>query len=737
MFERLGHFAFRHRRAVIIAWLLIIVLSAVVAPKVSSRLAHGASDTSRGEAAEGSRILEQELGIRANTLVVVFKSETLQTSDSLFMDEVDAALTGLADIESLDSPITYRSTGDPNLVSRDGHTTYAAIGVRGDMYEATKLVPDVREKLQPQPDLTMAVTGTAPAFHDAEATAMDDMERAEKYTFPLVAIVLVLVFGSLVAAGLPLAIGAASVALTMGLVFLLSEFMQITSSSLTVIAFLGLGVGVDYSLIMVTRFREELRKGKGVEESLIVTSGTSGKAIFYSALTCIIGLATMMSFDSPVIRSLGVGGSAVVLLALAAGLTLLPALLAVLGPRVNRLTLFHLSGEKGTFWQRLARWEMAHPLIVLLFVLPALGLVIWPLTKINPSNISYTQLPKQTESRQGYEMLSEGFDAGEVAPILVCVTVNSKITDWDEVSALYDLTRLIASNGEVSRIDSIVNLDPSITREQYELLYTYPESIPDARLKSALDQLTSEHATVIRVYTKSDPMGPEARELVTSIRNLEIGDLQTYVTGPTAQDVDMVDATFHRFLWVMLFILVASYVALFWLLKSVVLPLKATLLNVVSVAATYGILIFIFQQGHLSSVLNFTADGTINFQVFVMLFCIVFGLSMDYEVFLLTRVKEEWEQTNDNTASVALGLARTGRVITSAALIMVVVFGTFVMSDLIFLKLMGLGLAISVLLDATVIRLCLAPALMRILGKWNWWAPSFVNRLGGGSKGSH
>jgi putative drug exporter of the RND superfamily len=728
VFESLGRFTFRHRRAVIVAWLAIILLSAIAAPRVSGKLSHGASDVTGGEAAQGYAILERELGIRANTLVVVFRSESLRAGDTTYMDEIDAAFSHLANVENLDPPITYRSSGDPSLVSRDGHTTYALLGVKGNMYEATKLVPAVREKLQSQPDLTMAVTGNAAAFSDAEATAMKDMERAEKYTFPLIALVLVLVFGSLVAAGLPLAVGAASVVLTMGLVFLLSEVTQITSSSLSVIAFLGLGVGVDYSLIMVTRFREELRHGKGVEESLVATSATSGRAIFFSAITCVIGLTTMVTFDYPVIRSLGIGGSAVVLIALAAGLTLLPALMGSLGPRVNRLTLFHLSEEKGTFWQRLARWQMAHPLMVLVIILPILGLLIWPLAKVNPSNISYTQIPKETESRQGYDMLAGAFDAGEVAPILVCVTANGLITDWEHISALSDLTSRIASNSEVSRVESIVNLDPSVTREQYEMLYAYPASIPDPRLKAAVGQLTSQQATLVRVYTKTDPMGPEARELVATIRGLEIGGLNTYVTGPTAQDIDLVTGTYHRFMWVLLFIMVSSYAALFLLLRSVLLPLKAILLNVASVAATYGILVFMFQQGHFSGLLGFTADGTINFEVFVMLFCIVFGLSMDYEVFLLTRVKEEWDRTSDNTASVALGLARTGRVITSAALIMVVVFGTFVTGNLVSLKLIGLGLAISILLDATVIRLFLAPALMRIMGRWNWWAPSFAWR---------
>jgi RND superfamily putative drug exporter len=437
----------------------------------------------------------------------------------------------------------------------------------------------------------------------------------------------------------------------------------------------------------------------------------------------------MISFDNPVARSLGIGGATVVLLALVAGLSLLPALLAVLGTKVNRLTLFRLAEQNGSFWQRLARWEMRHPVVVLLIVLPALCLLIWPLARINPSNISYTALPPYTLARQGYEKLKEGFGAGELAPIMVCATANSKITDLDSVSSLYDLTRRIALEKDVSRIESIVNFEPSITKEQYQLMYASPESIPDPRLKAALNYLTSDHATLIRVYTSSDPMGQNARALVTSIRNMNSTGLKIYVTGANALDVDMVNQLFHHFLWVLLFIVVASYLALFWLFKSVLLPLKAILLNIASVAATYGILVFIFQQGHLSGVLDFTADGTINMLALVLVFGVVFGLSMDYEVFLLSRVKEVWEETRDNTTSVAVGLARTGRVITSAALVMVVVFGTFAIGDLILLKLAGLGLAISILLDATVIRLFLAPALMRLLGKWNWWAPAFLQRL--------
>ena len=292
--ERLGHFVFRHRKAVMLAWLIIIIASGVAATMVSSVLSNGAYMPTSGEAVEGSQILEQELGIRPNVMIVVFSSETIRADDPQFMDEMDNALAGLHGIENLDSPITYHSSGNTQLISANGYTTYATIGIKGDSYTASELVSVVREELRPQPSLTMLVTGQPALSTDSEALAMDDMKKAEMYTFPVVAIVLLLVFGSLVAAGLPLAIGGASIVLTMGMVFLLGQYIDITSSCLTVVSFIGLGVGIDYSLLMVTRFREELRKGKVVEESLYTTIRTSGKAILFSAFTSVIGLSALI-----------------------------------------------------------------------------------------------------------------------------------------------------------------------------------------------------------------------------------------------------------------------------------------------------------------------------------------------------------------------------------------------------------------------------------------------------------
>jgi RND superfamily putative drug exporter len=728
-FKSLGHFVFRHRKAVILTWCVLLIVGAVIGPMAMNALAPGSNHTSSGEAADGYRILEQELGIRPTVLSIVFTSDTLRADNPQFMGEMDKALAGLQGIEKIDPPITYSSTGDPRFISADGHVTYAVIGVDGDISEGTMLVSDIREGLQPQPHLTSYVTGEAALWYDIEQSVMVDWKKAEIYTFPLVAIILILVFGSLVAAGVPLAIGGASVALSLAMVFLLVQITPISTTSMIVIVFIGLAISIDYALIMVTRFRQELKAGNRVEECVATTVDTSGKAIFYAALTSMIGFGALISYNLTGFRSFGIGGVSVLMMALAAGLTLVPALLAVLGPRVNRLAIFRQSEREGTFWYRLARWEMRYPALVLLIVVPLIGLLSWPVLNLNIQNTGASDVTESSEARQGFEVLSERFGAGELAPIQVAVTTRSTILDTDKVAALYDFTREIAGNEEVVRIESIVNLNPSITSDQYQFMYADPDSILDPQIKGALDQLTTDQATLVQVYTKSDPLSPEAEALVTFIRELEPDGLTTYVTGSAALHKDSMDQAYSYFPWVLLIIGTTTFLALLWLFKSVLLPIKAVILNMASVAAAYGIVVFIFQEGHFSGVLGFTATGGIEPVIPIMAFCVIFGLSIDYEVFLLSRIREEWVKTGDNTTSVAVGLARTGRVITGAAAIMVVVFGSLVIGDMLMLKIIGLTLAMAILIDAAVIRVFMAPALMRVMGKWNWWAPSFLERL--------
>jgi len=739
MFSYLGRFAFRHRRIVILIWMGIFALGIVFAPKVGTALKAGGYAEEESEAARGLKLLEEELGLSPSSLTIVFSSETLQVGDPPFAQEMEAALADLREMKEVREVVTFTSPDDP-MVSADKHTTYATIGLNVGLDEARSLMPEIKEKLHADEleNLEMLVTGQPAVFSDIESISTSDLKKAEMYAFPLCLVALVLAFGTLVAAGMPLAIGAVSVVITLAIIYLLSQLTDMSMFVLNIATMLGIGIAIDYSLLMVNRFREEIR-GNSVEKSLVTTMGTAGRAICYSGATTIIGLIGLMSFKFMMLRSLGIGGITVVLVSLLVALTLLPAILAVLGPRINALTIIPRRRQpRGSFWRGLATWVMRHPVVVLVVVVPFLLALGSPFLGIKLGGSGVTVLPLDAPARQGYEILKEEFGEGETSPILVAVNTEGNILGAEQIGAIYDFTREIAQEEGVTRVDSIVNLDPRMSKEEYQEMYAQPSLITDPMIRMTLDRLATEKTTLISVVSQQRPISEESNELVRKIRDVEPGGgLSVYVTGLTAEIMDIVSKMYHDFPRAFIFVMVVTYLALLVLFRSVVLPLKAILMNIMSILAAYGALVFIFQQGHFGSVLNFTPEGFIDPSLPIVMFCILFGLSMDYEVFLLTRIKETYDDTRDNTSSVALGLERTGRVITSAALIMVVVTGSFAFTDILLVKAMGAGIAIAILVDATIIRALFVPATMRLLGSLNWWAPAFLKKLLPGSDNLH
>lgn len=709
----------------------LFILGAVFAPRVTTALKAGGYAEEESEAALGAKLLEQELGISPSSLTIVFSSETLTVDDPQFNREMEAALTTLRKMKEVREVVTFTSSGDPRMVSRDRHTTYASVGLNVDLDEARSLMPKIKESLYSPSlkDLQMLVTGQPAVFSDIESISTSDLQKAEMYAFPLCLLALVLAFGTLVAAGLPIAIGGISVVTTLAIIYLLSQVTDISMFALNIVSMLGIGIAIDYSLLMVDRFREEIR-GKTLEESIVNTMSTAGKAVFYSAATTIIGFLGLMSFRFMMLRSLGIGGAIVVLVSLMAALTLLPAILAMLGPRVNALSILPRRHKVFVgFWHGLATRVMRHSVIVLVIVVPFLLALGSPFLDVRLGGSGVTVLPQSAPARQGYEILKEEFGEGETSPILIAVNTEGNILGEEEIGTIYDFTREIARQQGVTRIDSIVTLDPGISKQEYQLMYAHPSLIPDPSIKGALEKLTTEKTTLISVVSRHPPISEEANELVRNIREIKPGGpINVYVTGLTAEIMDIVSKMYHDFPRVFLFVIAATYLALLVLFRSVILPLKAILMNVMSVLAAYGALVFIFQQGHFGGLLNFTPEGSIESSLPIILFCVLFGLSMDYEVFLLTRIKETYSETKDNTSSVALGLERTGRIITSAALIMVLVTGSFGFTDILLVKAMGIGIAIAVLVDSTVVRALFAPATMRLLGSWNWWMPAFLRR---------
>ncbi|MBI4233786.1 MAG: MMPL family transporter [Chloroflexi bacterium] len=714
----------RFRWAVIAFWVVVLLLALAFAPRASSVLkgGFGRADT---ESERGVQLMQQRLGVPPASLTVVFSSDRLKATDPPFIQAMEAALAPLRQAPEVSRTITHYSDGNPRMVSPDGHTTYALVLLKSDIDTAMDRYPSLRSLVNSDV-LQVWVTGGIAIFSDLNKVSERDLRRAETITFPLVIIALLLVFGSAVAAGLPVAIGAISVAVTLALIYAVAQWTDMSIFVLNVVTMLGLGIAIDYSLLMVSRFREELPH-RPRAEAVAVSVATAGRALVFSGVTTILGLSGLLLFKFMMLRSMGIGGVLVVGISLMAALTLLPAILGALGPRVNALRIIPVRESQESWWRRVATVVMRHPVVVMVLVgvfLLALGI---PFLRVKMGSPWASILPAKAEARQGWEVLASRFGEGELSPLLVVVTAQSSILNRQAVGTLYDFTHRLAQDPRVARVEGITTLDPRLSRDQYALLYSNPTEIPFPELKRGLGELAKGDTTLVRVYSKTPPLADETKALVKDIRaTAPRGDLQFYITGTTADLMDAVEVMYRDFPKIIIYIVITIYIALLFLFRSVLLPLKAVIMNTLSIFASYGALVFIFQQGHFQGLLGFQAEGFTEASVPIIMFCILYGLSMDYEVFLLSRVKEIYDTTKDNTASVALGLERTGRIITSAALILVLVMGAFVTGDIVLVKALGLGMALAIFLDATIVRALLVPATMRILGDLNWWAPRWL-----------
>ena len=437
-----------------------------------------------------------------------------------------------------------------------------------------------------------------------------------------------------------------------------------------------------------------------------------------------------------ILRSVGIAGALVVGIAVAAALTLQPALLSILGSRVDALAIRKVRPDPGSqgAWARLARRVMRRPLLVFF---PTLGLLLvlgTPFLHVRFNAPDATILPESVPSRASYETLVRSFGEGAFAPLTLAVRTDGPATDPSNIARLYDYSRRLAADPRVARVDSLVDVDPRIGLLQYQLLYASPGGPPDRFTATALAATTKGDLTAFTVTTGYGPNRDEARALVRDLRDptsalAPPAGVRVSVGGGAADVSDTVSRIAADFPRTGLFIVLTTYLVLFMLLRSVWLPLKAIIMNTLSITAAFGALVWVFQDGNLSRLLGFQPLGFVETTLPVILFCVLFGLSMDYEVFLLTRMKEAWERTGDNTEAVAQGLERSGRIVTSAALIVVVVAGSFVFADIVLIKALGLGVALAVAIDATIVRALLVPATMRLLGKWNWWLPARLARF--------
>ena len=735
-FDGLGRFTVRHRWPIVAGWVLLLAVALPFAPRAPEALSAGGFVLDDLEASRARQLLEAELGAPPSAMVVVYSSTTLTAGTDAWNRAVLTATAGVRGAPHVVDVLPHQLA--PRQVSADGHTAYDIVFLDLHADDSPDAIPGLQAALTPVADLRVELGG-GPAFYgDVQAVSEADLRRSELISLPLAGLALLLVFGSVVAAGVPLAVGGAAVLVALAAIFGLASVTPMSIFVLNLATLLGLGLGVDYSLLMTSRFREELARREGpdrVAEAVRVTVATAGRAVFFSGLTVLLGLLGLVLFEFMILRSVGIAGAIVVGLAVLAALTLLPAGLAIVGHRIDALAIRRVvvdpAGEGR--WSRLARAVMRRPVAVLLPTLAVLLLLGFPFLHVRFNAPDASILPASVPSRAAFDRLAREFGEGEFAPLVIAVRTSGPATEPGNVAALYDYSRRLAADDRITRVESLVDVDPRLSLQQYQLLYASPTGPPDRFVQRSLGATTRGDLTAITLYTPYGPNRDEGRALVRELRSgsgslAPPAGVSVLVGGGAADVEDVVSRVAQDFPRTALFIVIATYLVLFVLLRSLVLPAKALLMNTLSIVASFGALVWIFQDGNLSAVLGFQPLGFVETTQPVILFCVLFGLSMDYEVFLLSRMKEVWDRTGDNTEAVARGLERSGRIVTSAALIVVVVAGSFAFADIVLIKALGLGVAIAVALDATVVRALLVPATMRLLGRWNWWVPGRLER---------
>jgi uncharacterized membrane protein YdfJ with MMPL/SSD domain len=728
MFEALGKIIYRNR------WLTLALATTFLVASVVTLVRGGAltSGTIHGlESGDAGELVSEVLGHpEANTFVAVMHADDLDADGNAYRAAVRQALEPLrADPRVLsvlgpeDAPPPMRS----RMVNPAARSAFALVTLAGDERTALAAYPAVRERLRSD-QLAIVCTGRIPFLSDMNRTLERDLLRAELISLPVALLILLLVFRTAVAAVLPVGVGGLAVAGGLAIVLGISRHTDIAQYTVNVSSLLGLGLAIDYSLFTVSRYREELAAGHDYPEALSRAVGRAGRVVAFSGLAVSTGLAGLFFFDGSYLVAIGVGGAIVVVLAVTFALTFLPALLAVLGPWIHagRLPFSPEDRPRGGLWHRVATWVMRRPVTVLVPTLAALLLMGVPFLHVRLAAGDVRELSADVEARRGYESLVRDFPDAAMTRVVVAVSFPSAPALTEErAGTIYDLSRRIAAVPHVHRVESIVD-DAALSKVAYQGLLLHPPASSAGMVEMAKRATVGDHVVLLAAVTDRTQDSEEARGVVRAIRaDRGVADGTLLVGGQTAEDLDTTAYIVKRAPRAIGFIVVVTCLVLFLLLGSVVLPLKAVAMNFVSITGSFGALVWIFQDGHL-----FVRDAhPLDPSVPVILFCVLFGLSMDYEILMLSRIKESYEEGHDNTLAVAEGLERTAGIITSAAAIMVAVFISFSFAHVVVIQAVGFGMALAVAIDATLVRVLLVPATMRLLGHLNWWAPRWLTSL--------
>ncbi|WP_329361028.1 MMPL family transporter [Streptomyces sp. NBC_01483] len=702
MFEGFGRLLYRRRKPVLLLTMLFAVLSGAYGAGVFGSLTPLGFQDPGSDSVRAARIAEKAFPQRTPDAVIVYRDKDRTVDDPSFQQAVVGQLESLPKSE-VTGYLDFWRTKMPAQVSHDRHATYVALNLHGSSEKAKEdAYKAVKDKI-PAPGLQTLQGGTVPTGHQASEKIEHDLRTAEIISAPVLFLLLLVVFGGLTAAFLPLLVGVLSILGSMAVLRTIANITDVSVFSMSLVTILGLAVAIDYGLLIVSRYREELAAGYTGEEAIGRTLATAGRTVMVSGTTVAAALAGLTLFPSTFLKSMSYGGVAAVLLAVLFSLVALPALLAVMGPKVNAFPLrrrkkaVHAAGAGEGSWYRFGHGLMRRRWVVVVGAVGLLVTLALPFSKIEFGSINAQQLPSTSEGRQVFNAMEHDFDGDAVKSIDSLLVLKSDGTSKDQGAALKAYAeRLGATKGATSA------------------------------------RITGVEGTTARVSVTFDgnAISTHARDLVNRLKDVpEPPGARAYFGGESAVYDDTLDALGETLPWMLLYIAVMTYLLLFLAFGSVLLPLKAIAMNMLSLSATFGVLVWIFQDGHLHNLLGFDPTGNIEPNMPIMLFALIFGLSMDYEVFLVSRMREQYDKQGDSTEAVAMGLRSIGRLVVSAAVLMCVPLAAIGMSDVLTIKLFGVGMVFAVLVDVLVVRILLGTAVMRLLGRAAWWAPGPLARF--------
>lgn len=697
--KALAAFVTRFYKSIIAFWVLLLVASVYFAIQLPDKL-QGDGFRTDGEHEQVMEVLTEKFDIPRDTILMVFDG----SSDEVIEDSL-AAVRDLDVADQIVSPLEENSL-------RSGDIAYAQIHFTGETEELPTIVEEIRAIADEEE--TVSITGGPVINKDINTASQKDLASAEAIGLPIAIVVLLLAFGSVMASFIPLIIGIMTVAISLGILGVLGGSLDLSIFILNIIPMLGLALSIDFALLFINRYKEE-RLHQSITDAVQTAVRTSGRSIIFSAICVFIGLGAMLVMEVDIFMNIALGGTLVVTLAVLSSLTLLPSLLMLIGDRINKWTILRVRPGGSSRWQQFAAFVMKRPVALIVVALVLLGIAIIPVKNMSLSIPQVDSLPEQYESRQSYDLLDDTFGFGEQSTVYLLA---EREDGWDSEEAradIYDLQELLIEDNAVEDVATIYTATDIPSPEALEQQLQVPEAA--ATLEPAFEGFIQDNLLFVPVTLDYEGASSEAQQWVRDFNDRTF-DYDVSIGGQPKFNQEIFDEISSKIGLLLAIILGSTFIILMIAFRSLLIPLKAILMNIIGLGATFGILVYIFQYGHFG-----IPETEIALIIPVIVFSLVFGLSMDYEVFLISRIQEEYVKTQNNTASTITGLVSTSKIITSAALIMIVITGAFAFTDVMPVKQIGVGIAIAIAIDATIIRLLLVPSLMKLFGKWNWWLP--------------